>query len=79
MLATETRYWRAIGSAPARSQGRYKACLFYKDSYLLHGHRYNGLNLVRADMVADPADYEWTSYRRNAFGQSNPVTSPHPM
>jgi REP element-mobilizing transposase RayT len=44
-------------------QGRYKAILCDKDSYLLELTRYLHLNPVRAKVVTDPADYQWSSYR----------------
>ncbi|HWP59713.1 MAG TPA: transposase [Candidatus Acidoferrales bacterium] len=43
-------------------QGRYKAILCDKDSYLLELSRYLHLNPVRAKVVKDPADYIWSSY-----------------
>lgn len=44
-------------------QGRYKAILCHKDSYLLELTRYLHLNPVRAKAVQDPAQYPWSSYR----------------
>lgn len=44
-------------------QGRYKAILVEKDSYLLELSRYVVLNPVRAQMVNDTADWPWSSYR----------------
>ena len=29
-------------------------------------------------MVSVPSDYPWSSYRSNAFGESNPLITPHP-
>jgi REP element-mobilizing transposase RayT len=43
-------------------QGRYKAILCDKDSYLLELTRYLHLNPVRAKVVKDPLDYQWSSY-----------------
>ena len=43
-------------------QGRYKAILVEKDSYLLELARYVVLNPVRARMVNDAADWPWSSY-----------------
>jgi len=43
-------------------QGRYKAILVDRDSYLMELIRYIHLNPVRAGMVDDPADYEWSSH-----------------
>jgi putative transposase len=50
-------------------QGRYKAILVQKETYLLELARYVVLNPVRARMVASAGDYRWSSYRamiRNA-------------
>jgi hypothetical protein len=44
-------------------QGRYKAILVEKESYLLELSRYIVLNPVRAGMVASPKDWPWSSYR----------------
>lgn len=47
-------------------QGRYKAILVDKDSYLLELCRYVVLNPVRAQLVQRPKDWEWSSYRATA-------------
>lgn len=44
-------------------QGRYKAILVQKESYLLELARYVVLNPVRAGMVSAPADWPWSSYQ----------------
>ena len=44
-------------------QGRYKAILVDRDSYLLELSRYLHLNPVRANIVAKPEDYPYSSYR----------------
>src|SRR5574337_400225 len=44
-------------------QGRFKAVLVDRDAYLLEVCRYVDLNPVRAALVADPADWPWSSYR----------------
>jgi len=44
-------------------QGRYKAILCEKDSYLLELSTYIHLNAVRAGLVKDPINYQWCSYR----------------
>jgi putative transposase len=43
-------------------QGRYKAILCEKDSYLLDLSAYIHLNPVRAGLVQEPLGYRWTSY-----------------
>lgn len=47
-------------------QGRYKAILVDKDSYLLELARYIVLNPVRAAMVRSAHDWPWSSYRTTA-------------
>jgi REP element-mobilizing transposase RayT len=44
-------------------QGRYKAILVDKESYLLELCRYVILNPVRAKIVKSPQDWKWSSYR----------------
>ena len=44
-------------------QGRYKAILVEKESYLLELSRYIVLNPVRAGMVGSAKDWPWSSYR----------------
>lgn len=44
-------------------QGRYKAILCDKNSYLLNLVRYIHLNPVRAGIVKEPAKYKWSSHR----------------
>ena len=47
-------------------QGRYKAILVDKNTYLLELCRYVVLNPVRAGMVKEPKDWKWSSYRATA-------------
>lgn len=47
-------------------QGRYKAILVQKDTYLLELARYIALNPVRAQMVRSAKDWPWSSYRATA-------------
>ena len=47
-------------------QGRYKAVIVQKDSYLLELARYIVLNPVRAEMVRSARDWPWSSYRATA-------------
>lgn len=44
-------------------QGRYKAIIVQKDSYLLELARYIVLNPVRAGMVRSAREWPWSSYR----------------
>ncbi len=47
-------------------QGRYKAILVQKETYLLELARYIVLNPVRARMVRSAKDWPWSSYRATA-------------
>jgi len=47
-------------------QGRYKAILVEKDTYLLEVARYIVLNPVRAGLVNRPGRWKWSSYRATA-------------
>ena len=52
-------------------QGRYKAVLVQKESYLLELARYIVLNPVRARMVREAKEWPWSSYRKTAGMLSN--------
>lgn len=58
-------------------EGRYKSCLVDTERYLLTCYRYIELNPVRAAMVADPADYAWSSYHANAQALPDKLVVPH--
>lgn len=63
ILFRYTRYWnrryRKIGHL---FQGRYKAILCEKESYLLELIRYIHLNPVRSRIIRDPSRYAWSSH-----------------
>ncbi len=42
-------------------------------------YRYTELNPVRAGMVAEPADYRWSSFRANGLGEHDPLVNPHEL
>lgn len=58
-------------------ESRHKSSLIDAESYLLSCYRYIELNPVRANMVAHPADYQWSSYRYNAYGENNDLVTEH--
>ena len=64
-----TRYKR---SGPLY-QGRFKAILVDKDEYLGRLSRYIHLNPVRARLVKDPIEYQWSSYKYFALGSAVPI------
>jgi len=55
-------------------QGRYKAILVDKDSYLLELSRYMHLNPVRAKMVERPEEYPYSSYAAYISGDDELVS-----
>jgi putative transposase len=60
-------------------ESRHKASLVDAERYLLTCYRYIEFNPVAANMVTNPADYRWSSYRLNAFGESNPIITSHDL
>ena len=61
-----SRYARILNRKTGRPghlfERRYRAILLQQDTYLKELLRYIHLNPVRARMVADPADYPWSSH-----------------
>ena len=60
-------------------EGRFKSSLVQAEEYLLTCMRYIELNPVRANMVNDPVQYRWSSYRYNSLGQADERIAPHPL
>ena len=44
-------------------EGRFRSCVTDDERYVLGCYRYIELNPVRANIVAHPAEYRWSSYR----------------
>ncbi|WPL15244.1 Transposase [Thiorhodovibrio winogradskyi] len=82
-MAIGRRYVQTINKTYDRTgtlwDSRYKSSLIQADIYLLRCQRYIELNPVRADMVRDPGEYPWSSYRANGLGASDPLLSPHSL
>lgn len=70
------QYNRRHGRVGHVFQGRYKAILIEKESYLLELARYIVLNPVRAQMVSVALEWPWSSYRATA-GLQQPVAGVH--
>lgn len=70
------QYNRQHGRVGHVFQGRYKAILVEKDSYLLELARYIVLNPVRAHMVRSAIEWPWSSYRATV-GLQQPVAGVH--
>jgi putative transposase len=60
-------------------QDRYKSIIVAEDEYLLACGSYVELNPVRAHLVEDPKDYQWSSYRRYAYGADNLMVDNEPV
>lgn len=60
------RFNRKHGRVGHVFQGRYKAIIVHKESYLLELVRYIVLNPVRVQMVRSAKDWPWSSYRATA-------------
>jgi putative transposase len=81
MQALGRRYVQWINKRRGRTgtlfDGRFKSSLVDSERYLLCCYRYIELNPVRAGMVAQPADYPWSSYRCNALGHADNLVTAH--
>jgi REP-associated tyrosine transposase len=77
------RYVRYFNRAYQRTgtlfEGRFRSCIVQESRYFLICQRYIELNPVRAGMVNDPADYQWSSYRINGMGVMSRLWRPHPQ
>ena len=60
-------------------EGRYKSTLVQAERYLLACMVYIDLNPVRAGLVADPADYRWSSHAHYVGKLHDRVVTPHPL
>jgi len=54
-------------------QGRYKSIVIEKDEYLLECGRYIERNPVRAGIVKDPKDYEFSSFKFYSCGMESDI------
>ena len=66
--------YRRSGTLGGALQGQLVDC----ERYVLSCYRSIELNPVRAGRVSDPADYRWSSYRRNAEGGADAVVAGMP-
>ena len=58
-------------------EGRFKSCLVDSDHYLFALYEYIEMNPIKAGMVEDLKDYQWSSYLHNALGQADPLITEH--
>ena len=83
MQAVGRRYVRHFNDAQHRSgtlwEGRYKSTVIQTERYLLACMAYIDLNPVRAKLVAQPADYPWSSYGHYIGGRVDRLVTPHAL
>lgn len=83
MQSIGRRYVQYVNHEYRRSgtlwEGRHKASLVNAEEYLFACMRYIELNPVRANMVAHPAEYRWSSYQANAQGDSSNIIKAHSL
>ncbi|MEJ5991463.1 transposase [Ramlibacter sp. PS3R-8] len=83
MQAVGRRYVRHYNLRHVRTgtlwEGRYKSTLIQAERHLLACMVYMDLNPVRAAMVADPADYAWSSHRHFIGRRTDKLITPHPL
>lgn len=77
------RYVRYVNATYARTgtlwEGRFRSALVETDRYLLRCIRYIELNPVRAGLARGPEGYRWSSFRCHAFGDPDPLVTPHAL
>jgi putative transposase len=78
-----SRYTIAFNDEQVRSgtlwEGRFFSSAITSERYLMVCQRYIELNPVRAGIVANPAEFEWSSYPHHAFGISDPLITEHDL
>jgi putative transposase len=83
MQAVGRRYVRYFNDSQQRSgtlwEGRYRSTLIQTERYLLACMVYIDLNPVRAGLVAQAADYPWTSHGHYIGRQMDKLVTPHPL
>lgn len=57
-------------------EGRFRSCLVQEEDYLLACYRYVEANPVRAGIVRDPGDFDWSSHRANIGSDWDPAITP---
>jgi len=81
MQAVGRRYVRTYNLRQQRTgtlwEGRYRSTLIQTERYLLACMAYIDLNPVRAGLVADPADYPWSSHHHYIGRRVDRLITPH--
>ena len=83
MQAVGRSYVRYFNHRHGRSgtlwEGRYRATLIESERYLLTCMAYIDLNPVRAGMVAQPADWPWSSHNHYTGLRQDKLVTAHPL
>jgi putative transposase len=83
MQAVGRSYVRYFNNAQGRTgtlwEGRYRSTLIQTERYLLACMAYIDLNPVRAGLVAQAADYPWSSHGHYIGRRVDKLVTPHPL
>jgi putative transposase len=83
MQSVGRRYVRNFNVRHGRTgtlwEGRYRSTLIQPEAYLLPCMVYLDLNPVRAGIVSEPGEYQWSSYRHYTGGHADKLITPHPL
>ncbi|MES2415391.1 MAG: transposase [Pseudomonadota bacterium] len=83
MQAVGRSYVRYFNDLYQRSgtlwEGRYRSTLIQTDRYMLACMAYIDLNAVRAGLVAEPADFAWSSYGHYTGRHVDRLVTPHSL
>ncbi len=72
------RFNKRQGRSGTLFEGRFRSALVQSEHYLLACMAYIDLNPVRAQMVAQPQDFAWSSFAHYSGGLSDRLITPHP-
>lgn len=83
MQALGRRYVHWFNKRHARTgtlwEGRFRASVVESERYLFACSRYIEMNPVRAGLVADPAEYRWSSFAHHVGLRPEPLIREHPL
>jgi putative transposase len=83
MQGVGRRYVRNFNMRHGRTgtlwEGRYRSTLIQAERYLVACMVYIDLNPVRAGLLADPADYPWSSFAHSVGRRVDRLVTPHPL
>jgi putative transposase len=83
MQAVGRRYVRCFNARYRRTgtlwEGRYWSTPINSERHLLACSRYIEMNPVRAGLVGEPAQYQWSSYGHNVGGAPDRLITPHTL